>query len=354
MTVDVPEDQLASQYSTGQPVGKRGRRVWLIVIVLLLIAATAATLRWVLTPTEPALWRVLPPGADLYIYANLADLRRNPIVAWYLKDGPGMPKPGESSEAPENETRRFIEATGFRYEESLHQLAAARRGDEWVGAASVTIDRGRFEDYLKQRATQVSRMGITPVYVFGSQHPLRVAIVSDRELVFSVGASDDALAQALLLLAQRADTVAASGNIAQAMSVPTAEKWRAILPRPFWVVGKGEKIFGSGENRPTWGGFLLGEETLAGVESLLVSIESGSVNFGIEGELLCKPGVAPKPLADNLTLLATLMRPRAPEANGRDLRPVWEAVTISTQDSSVYVNWRPTPQMLSLLSGGGK
>ena len=44
------------------------------------------------------------------------------------------------------------------------------------------------------------------------------------------------------------------------------------------------------------------------------------------------------------------MRPRAPEPGARDLRPLWDAINISTEGSSVLIRWRPTPQMLSLLA----
>jgi hypothetical protein len=118
------------------------------------------------------------------------------------------------------------------------------------------------------------------------------------------------------------------------------------------VVGDGQKLLApvADADKPTLSGFMLGEETLSGVDSLLVSLDSGALKMNVDGELICKSGFAPKPLADNLALLASLMRPRAPEPGGRDLRPLWDAISISTQGASVQVRWRPTAQMVEQLS----
>jgi hypothetical protein len=127
------------------------------------------------------------------------------------------------------------------------------------------------------------------------------------------------------------------------------------MRRPLWAVSDGQELLApQGPERPTLGGFMLGEETIAGVETILVSIESGALALGIDGELICRPGVAPKPLADNLQLLTSVMRPREPEPGALDPRPYWDALEISTEGSSVLLRWRPTAQMLGLLTAERK
>ena len=68
----------------------------------------------------------------------------------------------------------------------------------------------------------------------------------------------------------------------------TAQKWRAASSRPLWVVGDGPRLL-TPENpgdKPTLSGFMLGEETLAGIESLLVSLDSGALKLDVDGELI--------------------------------------------------------------------
>lgn len=360
MTPETPEPAQASPPDAAPRAGNRARKAALAVVIVALLVAGVAALRWALEPAHPPLWGLLPAGAEVYVHADLAALRGNPAVAWYLNDGPGLPGAKESREPSgeaENETRRFIEATGFRYQEHLHQLAAARKDGQWTGAARITMDRQRFESYLRQRATRVDQLAASPVYAFGEVRPLKIVLASDTELAFSIGPGDDGLAQTLLMLAQPPEASAAVKSLAQQLPAAAAARWRAVQGHALWVVGDAAKLLAPAagdEAPPSFGGFMLGEETLAGVESLLASLDSGALNFGIDGELICKPGVSPKPLADNLTLLASLLRPRAPEPGARDLRPVWDALSISSTESSVLLRWRPTPQMLSLLTADGK
>jgi hypothetical protein len=333
--------------------GKRQRRkILLIALFAVLLGGAIGGLFWVISPETAPLWGMLPPGADLYIYADMQGLQSNPAVKWYLSDGPGLPLANGDNKDPENETQRFVDATGFQYQNDLRQLAAARKGDYWIGAARVSVDRQRFEDYLRSRATNTTEIATTTVYTYGSTRPLKVGLVRDDLLVFSVGVGEDGLAQAMLLLATPLERHAALANVSQGLNSDAAANLQALTSRQLWLVGTGKKLLGSAQDAegPSLGGFLLGEETLKGIETILASVESSTLTLNIEGHLLTRPGTDPKPVADNLSLLASLMRPRAPEAGGRDLRPLWDAIKISPQKSSVLIRWQQTTQMLSLMT----
>jgi hypothetical protein len=349
--MDTESAEVSEASSTAHGKGPR-RKILLIALFAVLLGGAIGALLWVISPEKAPLWGMLPPGADLYIYADLQGLQSNPAVKWYLSDGPGLPLAKADNKDPDNETQRFVDATGFQYQNDLRQLAAARKGDNWIGAARVSVDRQRFEDYLKSRATTTARLATTTVYTYGSTRPLKVGLVGDDLLVFSIGADEDGLAETMLQLATPLERHAALANVSQGINSDAAAKLQALTSRPLWLVGTGEKLLGNAQNAegPSLGGFLLGEETLKGIETILASVESSTLTLNIEGELLTRPGSDPRSLADNLSLLASLMRPRAPEPGERDLRPLWDAIEISPQKSSVVIRWQPSTQMLSLMT----
>jgi len=339
-----------SNNEASAPQSKR-RKVFLFAVLGVLLAGAIAALFWVISPKRAPLWGVLPPGADVYVYADLEALQSNPAVKLFLSDAK---LPGESGDqkTEDNETQRFIDATGFQYPEGLKQLATARKDGNWIGAVRLAVDRKRLEGYLKSRAVDTAQLGAATVYSYGTVRPLQVIILADDLLVFSVGPGQDGLAQAMLLLTKPLEQNAAVANISQSMKAESAAKLQEVMLQPLWIAARGENLSDQMQSNegPSLGGFLLGEETLNGIETILVSVETSTLTLHVDGELLTRQGIDPKPLAANLSLLASLMRPQAPEPGKRDLRPLWDAIEIAPQPSSVSIRWRPSVQMLSLLS----
>ncbi|MSO20611.1 MAG: hypothetical protein EXQ56_09160 [Acidobacteria bacterium] len=324
---------------------------------MLMLAAVA--LRLATNPTRQPLWSVLPAAADIYFFVDLDALQSNPAVKWFMNNGSAIPGGLSKNTNIDNDTAEFERATGFRYQDHLHALTAARLNDNWTGVVRFRADRLKLEQYLESHAASTAQKDFTKVYTFGGASPLRMAILANDLLAFSIGSDATLLDRTMDRYRDGGGTNGDSPNSEQGLP-PAAlvdEAHRKLLARPLWAIGQADLIFpvaqSDGRGPPSLGGFLLGEDTLAGVEQILLSIDSGPFSLQVEGEILTREENIAEPLAEKLTLLSKLMRPRPPAAGSgeRDYSPVWDAVAVSVKDSSVFIRWSPTPEMLTLLSG---
>ena len=332
-------------------------RAPLLVAVVLTLALVA--IRLATNPPRQSLWTVLPAEADIYFFADLDALQSNPAVKWFMNNGPAIPGGLSKNADIDNETAEFERATGFRYQDHLHELTAARLNDNWTGVVRFTADRVKLEQYLESHAASTAKKDFTKVYTFGGASPLRIAFLANDLLTFSIGSDATVLDRTMDRYRNGGGTNGDIPNSEQGLP-PDAlvdEAHRKILARPLWAIGQADRIFSvaqsDGRGPPLLGGFLLGEDTLAGVEQIFLSMDSGPLTLRVEAEILSSKETVARPLAEKLTLLSKLMRPRPPVAGSgeRDYSPVWDAVAVSVKDSSVFIRWSPTPEMLTLLSG---
>jgi len=283
---------------------------------------------------------MLPRGADLYAIADLQQLQSNPALRSLLANA------SEPSRSPEY--KAFLDATHFRYETDLRQLALARFGDEWVGMARALIRREPVLSFLKQKATAESRIEGADVYSFGAVRPFRMALLANDLVVFSIGTDWERLAAVIRFASGGGEPALES-----ARDFDHADASAALLPEAgaLRIWGQLDRLFPRGRPGPSLGPYRIGSEMLAGARTLRVAVESNPIDLEVRGEAGCESQEAASRIANLLEAFRRLLRPASAPANPseRDLRPVFDALRIQARGNSVLIGWKWNINMLALL-----
>ena len=313
------------------------RRVWIIGLAgTALVGAGLALVLWQRSAQSAhALLRILPPQADLYGWADLASLQGNPAVRRFLADPPEV--------SVEEDYKRFVEVSGFRYQDDLRQLALAKMGSNWVGAARVTLDRPRIREYLASEATK--KTGGTertveegqPVYVFGQARPFRLALPGGDLAVFTIGEDSSLIGQAL----RRHSAQSADSGAAELMR---EEQWQRISQgNAVWLVGRMDRLLQHDGAEPQAGPFRFGGPLLRGSKALYVMVKSRLTSLEFEVENRCEDAAAAARIARTLQSLLVLLRAApAEESNSAEVK--WSAllqdIAVQQVDDSVHLQWQ--------------
>jgi len=351
--------EFARPYEQSEKQARMSRRKKCIIALsgILLAGAALALVLWRRADSGPALLRILPPQADLYALVDFADLQRNPAVRRFLSDPP------EFSVA--DDYRGFVEASGFRYQDDLRQLALARVGSSYVGAARIAVDRSRMLQYLETETSEGTEgtegterterteetettvetettektevLGNT-VFTFGRLRPFRLALPEPNLAVFTIGEDNALIEKALARLAQVPQSDSAASELAAAGELPRLSQGNALA-----LIMRTERIFNQGSVEPGSGPFRFGGPLLRGSKALYITVESGLTQLDFEVENLCEDEPAAQRFARMIQSLLVLLR--AAPVEGSDplqgkLAVLLQDVAVQQVSDSVLMHWK--------------
>lgn len=320
----------------------RTKNLWLVIVVAVAAVGVVAWLVWQRSALQAmALLELLPPGAEFYAVADVQGLQSNPALRKLLSDPPVL--------SLEEEYKQFLQGTGFRYQDHLQQLAVAKLGTDWVGAARVELDRARVAAYLESQGASRSQEAGQTVYAFGSARPFRLVFLEDQLVAFTAGADSSHLRQ---VLEQHSKNGADSGASELRRSgelelLPAGSELR--------VWGRLDRLLEETPSGPSIGPFQLGRELLQGSRTLYLSVESGPLTLEMRAEDRCDSAASAERIARWVEAILTVLRTPAPlqsPAQRRNWTPLWAALRVRQAGESVFLNWRWNPSMLAVLEQG--
>ena len=319
------------------------RKTWIIALsgVLLAGAALGIVLWRRSAESGLALLRILPPQADLYALADFESLQRNPAVRRFLSDPPEF--------SVEEDYRRFVDGSGFRYQDDLRRLALARIGSNWVGAARITADRSKILQYLSNEATESSdgtegtegtettEVHGTTVFVFGQVRPFRLALPARDLAIFTIGEDNTLIANTLERYTDRPAASAASEL------ATTGELGRLSQGNALWLLGRTEQLLREGSVQPQSGLFRFGGPLLRGSKALYLTVESRLTQLEFQLENRCEDEAAALRFARMIQSLLVLLR--AAPLEGADptqgkLAVLLRDISVQQVADSVLLQWQ--------------
>jgi len=317
------------------------RKKWIIALSGILLAAAALALVLWRRSAESglALLRILPPQADFYALADFASLQRNPAVRRFLSDPPDF--------SVEEDYRRFVEASGFRYQDGLRQLALARIGSNYVGAARIAVDRSRMLQYLSTErnegtegteTTEKTEVLGNTVFTFGQVRPFRLALPEPDLAVFSIGEDNTLIEKALSSLADSRQIDSAASELAAAGELPRLSQGNALA-----LIVRTMRMFNQGSVPPGPGPFRFGGPLLRGSKALYVTVQSGLTQLDFQVEVLCEDEAAAARFARMIQSLLVLLRAAPVEesdpAQGK-LAVLLQNIAVQQVSDSVLMQWK--------------
>ena len=329
------------------------RKKWTIALSAVLLAGAAlALVLWRLSAdSATALLRVLPPQADLYALVDFVSLQRNPAVRRFLADPPEL--------AMAQDYRGFIESSGFRYQNDLRQLALARVGSNYVGAARIAVDRSRMLQFLETERTETSEgtegtegtestertertektevLGNT-VFTFGRVRPFRLALPQPDLAVFTIGEDNSLIEQALARLANTPNGDSAATDLAAAGELSRLSQGNALA-----LVMRTERMFNQGSVEPEAGTFRFGGPLLRGSKAVYITVESRLTQLDFQVENLCEDDAAAQRSARMIQSLLVLLRAAPLEdedpSQGK-LAVLLQDIAVQQVSDSVLMQWQ--------------
>ena len=332
------------------------RKKWTIALSAVLLAGAAlALVLWRLSAdSATALLRVLPPQADLYALVDFVSLQRNPAVRRFLADPPEL--------AMAQDYRGFIESSGFRYQNDLRQLALARVGSSYVGAARIAVDRSRMLQYLETETSEGTEgterterteetettvetettektevLGNT-VFTFGRLRPFRLALPEPNLAVFTIGEDNALIEKALARLAQVPQSDSAASDLAAAGELSRLSQGNALA-----LVMRTERMFNQGSVEPEAGTFRFGGPLLRGSKAVYITVESRLTQLDFQVENLCEDDAAAQRSARMIQSLLVLLRAAPLEdedpSQGK-LAVLLQDIAVQQVSDSVLMQWQ--------------
>jgi hypothetical protein len=317
-------------------ISKRGAAVGAVALVGVIVAGWYAAMD--LRRDAAALLERLPPGADAYLLIDLERLQSNPAVSRLLADPPEA--------APAADYQRLLEETGFRYQDDLKQLAAAKLGGDWVGVARIAADRQRIVAYMESQGAVKSHHGSATVYAFGTERPFRIAFINDELAAFSAGSNP-------LLLNETLDRH--SGGLAGTAGDDLRRGGElAVSPagKGLWFVGRTDRLYADNPAGPRAGPFQFGREWFEGSQTITAWIASSPLNLEIELRSQYADAASAQRSGNAFRAVLAVLQaiPSQPVAEGgQDYSRLLAAVSITQEAELVTLRWRLDPTMLPSL-----
>lgn len=334
----------APEFPEGEAAPKQ-KKIWVIVLGALLLGSMAVGLFFLFKPgrSAAALLRLLPPDADLYVVADLEALQSNLAVKKWLADPPAF--------ARDEEYEQFVKGTGFRYQQDLKQLALAKVGPYWLGAALVKLDRAKVAQHLEsQGGEKIQEEGLT-VYRFGQIRPFRLVLLPDDLAVFTVGSDADPIRQ---MVRRYKGQLADSGGteMEQANALGHLSEGGELQ-----VLGRMDRWLDSSNSDPQLRTLDLAKGFLKGSKRLYGSVDSGltSLDFRVEAE--CNSVADAERIVQTFQFFLKLLA-AAPQSGSQamdqKLPALLAGVSIHQMQGSVLFEWRWDRETLRLLEQKSK
>ena len=318
------------------------RTQWIGVVALM--AAGSVVAAWMVSLQSgsgaSSLIELVPPDADIVVVADMQGLQSNPIVKKLLADPPHLSATAEY--------QQLLRESGFHYQDDLKQLAAAKLGDDWVGAAIVNVDRARMIHYLESQGATQTQEGGRVVYSFGAVRPFRLTFLKDNWIGFAVGANP-ALLDGVLDRFRRGSSAEPLRQGSDLESYPAGVA--------LWIVARIDRLLAANPQGVPIGAFQLGKEWLEGSKTLVGVVNSGPLNLELHLDDRCIDAPTAARIAGSFQTALAILRavPSGKGAAGNsDVATLLSALTIRPEASSVLVDWHATPEMLMALLGNRK
>ena len=338
------------------------RKTWIIALAGILLAAAALALVLLRRSAEsgPALLQLLPAEADLYALVDFAALQRNPAVRELLADPPEL--------SMEYDYRRFVQESGFRYQDDLRQLALARLGSNYVGAARIAIDRSRMLQYLQTanyegtertedtersegtegtEGTEKTEVLGTTVFVFGRVRPFRLALPAPDLAVFTIGEDNRLIEKVLALHANGS----ARDSAASELTV-SGELSRFSQGNAFSLLLRSDRWSSPGLPQAESGPFRFGGPLLQGSRALYVAMQSQLAQLDFQVENLCLDEAAAARFTSMMQSLLVLLRAAPvddPDGSQQKLAILLQDINVQQVSDSVLLRWQWDAETLRLL-----
>ena len=323
----------------------KNKKLWILLAFPSLVGLVIGGFFWThrQSLTGAKLMELLPPESDIYFAADLPALGANAAVRKLLSDPSALPR--------DQDYERFLQATGFHYQTDLKEVALAKNGADWAGAARVRIDRTKMVQYLDSQGAQKSDALGKTVYVFGRQRPFRLAMLGqdgqETLVAFTVGGDETRIRQAVEREAGKLETSAA------------AELQRADLSRiapgsASWMVARADRLLGTGSGETQVGGFGIGTAMLRGSQQFYLSVDSGPAQLNLRVEDYCDSATSAQRIAGAvLSTLALLKAMPADKAamskSATNPGALLAGVSVEQQQQSVLLRWRLDEEAMKLL-----
>ena len=307
------------------------KKVWVGALLALVLIASAGWLWWQRKPSrwDLSLLAHLPPQADLYVVADMQALQSNAAVRGFLADPP--------EHSREQEYQRFVEATGFLYQDHLKQLALAKLGADWMGAARVELDPAKIEQYREPHGGKKYQEQGRTVYEFGTARPFRLALLEQNLVLFTIGEDAGKIRQALQMYLEPSGSSGAA-------ELQHGEDLRHIRQgSSLWAVGRMEKLWGRQESAPRFGTFQLGQSLLQGSKALYVSAQSTPLQLQFQVENYCDSPESAERIATFLQALLNILRaPSSSTSQKRkdDMAAFLSDLSVRQAGESVFIEWQ--------------
>jgi hypothetical protein len=321
----------------------KGRGLWIAAAVVVILG-TAVSAWLILQPFRGdvrSLLALLPPDADAYTVIDLDRLQSNPALKKLMADPPA------TSLSPEYQ--QLLSETGFRYQDDLKQVAAAKMGSDWVGAAIVEIEQPRLTEYLESQGALKSELDDHTVYSFGSERPFHLVLIDDRLVAFGVGGSLELLR----------DVVGRQSNRSTASALESLDQLGLLERFPdgsgLWLVAWMDRLLATNPEGPGLGPFQFGKDWWEGSKLVTASILASPLRLDIHLQNQCENAATAERMANALRAVLAILK-AVPEggSGGRNYGPLLAAIAIRQSDESVLLDWSWNPQMLALLTEESK
>ncbi len=326
------------------------RRLWIVALAGILLAAAAlALVLWRRSAESgPALFQLLPPEADLYALVDFAALQRNAAVREFLADPPEL--------SMEDDYRRFVRESGFRYQDDLRQLALARLDSNYVGAARIAINRSRMLQYLQNwnsertegtGGTEKTEVLGTTVFIFGQVRPFRLALPAPGLAVFTISEDNRLIEKVLALHANGSDRDSAASELAVSGELPRLSQQNALS-----LVLRSDRLRSQGLPQPESGPFRFGGPLLQGSRALYVAMQSRLAQLDFQVENLCEDEAAAGRFASMMQSLLVLLRAAPvddPDGLQEKLAILLQDINVQQVSDSVLLRWQWDAEMLRRL-----
>ena len=321
----------------------KGWKHWIVIAVLIFAAAVIAG--WLILQRSRrearALLDLLPPDADAYAVLDLEILQSNPALKKFIADPP--------TTALSPDYRQLLSQSGFRYQNDLKQVAAAKLGPDWVGTAVVEADRQRLTSYLESQEAVKSELEDRTVYTFGSERPFRLVFIDDRLVAFAIG-SDVGHLQGILERYSNPLAGSATQYLGQ----------NGLLQRyparsGLWFVGRMDRLLTVNPAGPGVGPFQFGMDWWEGSKLVIANVVSSPLRLDIHLENQCESAATAERMANAFkAVLAILQAVPEGDSNSPNYAPLLAAVAIRQSGESVLFDWHWDPKMLALLTGDSR
>jgi len=323
------------------------KKLWPLFIALALVGAAAAAFLALRRPSRAGmdLLSVLPAGLDLYAVADTGSLGSNSAIGKLLSDPPGLPRDADYD--------RFIRESGFRYQEDLRQLALAKDGADWAGAARIRVDRVRVDRYFESQGAEKRDVSGKTIYSFGRLRPFRLVFLGgtsrDTVVAFTIGGNDSRITQmATGRFRTSPGSAAAELKIGNDLThIPQESR--------VWMVGRAGRLWAQNADAQV-GTLGISTSMLRGSQTLYASLDPGPASLKFRIEDYCDTPASAQRIAGTLRGVLALLRamPSPMPAAGFQPSLLLKGISIQETQQSVFIEWQWDEQALSFLESNAR